>query len=96
MKNKTDMPIEPTQARAQIEQVLGMDDVHLREVIRAIAQAGGMSERRADAITRDADAIRRRLSSVRAEDLQKVLAQISPQQMAQLTEQLQNLKKKED
>ena len=96
MKNKNSWQAEPSQADEKIAAVLGMDDENLRAVVRAVAQAGGMSERRAESMTRDADAIRRKLSSVRTEDLQKLLSQISPEQMAALAEQVQRLKQKHD
>lgn len=93
MKHKQDWQgSAPTDA--QLSEVLSMEDDRLREIVRAIAQAGGMSAGRAEAMTRDADAIRRKLSTVRAEDLQKALSQISPEQMAALTEQMQKLKQK--
>ena len=96
MKNQSGWPKDQSAANEQISQVLSMDDDRLRAAVRAIVEAGGMSGRRADAMTRDADAIRRKLSSIRAEDMQKLLAQISPEQMAALTEQLQKLKNKEN
>ena len=92
MKNKNDWQSVPSPTDEQISEVLGMDDDRLRTIVRAIAEAGGMSRGRADAMTRDADAIRRKLSTVRAEDLQRALSQISPEQMAALTEQMQKLK----
>ena len=96
MKNKNSWHAEPSAADERISAVLGMDDERLRAVVRTIAQAGGMSERSAAALTSDADTLRRKLSSVRAEDLQKMLSQISPEQMAALTEQMQKLKQKND
>ena len=91
MKNKNGWqpPTDDT-----ISEVLGMEDDRLRAMVRAIAEAGGMSDDRADAVSRDADAIRRRLSSIRAEDVQKAMAQIPPEQMAALAEQLRRLKPK--
>ena len=91
MKNKNGWqpPTEDT-----ISEVLGMEDDRLRAIVRAIAEAGGMSNERADAMSRDADMIRRKLSSIRSEDVQKAMAQISPDQMAALAEQLQKLKPK--
>ena len=96
MKNKNGWHSEPSAAEEKIAAVLGMDDDRLRAVVRAVAQAGGMSERSAAALTGDADTLRRKLSSVRAEDLQKMQSQISPEQMAALTEQMQKLKQKND
>ena len=91
MKNKNGWqpPTDDT-----ISEVLGMEDDRLRAIVRAIAEAGGMSNERADAMSRDADMIRRKLSSIRSEDVQKAMAQISPDQMAALAEQLQKLKPK--
>ena len=89
MKNKNGWqpPTDDT-----IAEVLGMEDDRLRAIVRTIAEAGGMSEERADAMSRDADVIRRKLSSVRMEDMQKAMAQISPDQLAALSEQLRKLK----
>ena len=91
MKNKNGWqpPTDDT-----ISEVLGMEDDRLRAIVRAIAEAGGMSNERADAMSRDADMIRRKLSSIRSEDVQKAMAQISPDQMAALAEQLQKRKPK--
>lgn len=89
MKNKNGWqpPTDDT-----IAEVLGMEDDRLRAIVRTIAEAGGMSEARADAMSRDADVIRRKLSSVRMEDMQKAMAQISPDQLEALSEQLRKLK----
>lgn len=76
---------EPTIGREQVDAVLRMDDKSLREAVRALATAGGMSERRAAAVSRDADAIRRRLSSVTAEDLQKMLSRLTPEMLSELS-----------
>ena len=79
-------------AEEKVSQVLRLDDEALQSALRAVAQASGMSVRRAEALTRDPDAIRKKLASVTAEDLQKMLARITPEQMAMLTEQLQKNK----
>ena len=92
MKNKNEWKPGAQPTDETIAEVLGMDDDSLRTMVRSIAEASGVSGARADMMTRDADAIRRKLSSVRAEDLQRALAQITPEQMTALTEQLQKLK----
>lgn len=95
MKQQNGWQADAASAQKKVSEVLGLNDEQLQAALRAVAQASGLSERRTNALTRDPDAIRRKLSSIRAEDLQKMLAQISPEQMAALTEQLQHLKKQE-
>lgn len=85
---------EPAIGREQVNAVLQMDDNALREAVRALATAGGMSERRASAVSRDADAIRRRLSSVTAEDLQKMLSRLTPEMLSEISGMLDADKKK--
>jgi len=89
-RNETGVP--PIDGNA-VSQVLRLDDETLRAAVKAIASAGGVSERRADQMTRDTDKIRRKLSEIRSEDLQKLLSRISPEQLAALSEQLKQLQK---
>ena len=72
----------------EVAQVMRLDDQTLREAVRALATAGGMSERRAAAVSRDADAIRRKLSSVSEQDLQKMLSRLTPQMLAEISDAL--------
>ena len=76
-----------------VSQVLRLDDETLRAAVKALASAGGMDEKRADLMTRDADKIRRKLSGINSEDLQKLLSRITPEQLAALSEQLKQLQK---
>lgn len=94
MKQQNEWTKDGIPTGGEVSQILKLNDDQLRAAVRAVAEAAGMSERRANAVTRDADAIRRKLSSVRTEDLQKLLSQISPEQMAELSAQLQKLKNK--
>ena len=72
----------------EVAQVMRLDDQTLREAVRMLATAGGMSERRAAAVSRDADAIRRKLSSVSEQDLQKMLSRLTPQMLAEISDAL--------
>ena len=76
----------------QVSDILGMEDTALCDAVRAVAEASGMDARRAQRLTRDADAIRKKLASVRPEDLQRLLAQIPPEQMAAIAGQLEKKK----
>lgn len=95
MKQQNGWQTDAASAQEKVAEVLRLNDEQLQAALRAVAQASGLNERRTNALTRDPEAIRRKLSSIRAEDLQKMLAQISPEQMAALTEQMQHLKNKE-
>ncbi len=95
MKEQKGFSADVTAAEEQVSRVLGMNDAQLQAALRAVAQASGMSAKRTEALTRDPDAVRRKLSSIRPEDVQNMLARISPEQLAALTEQLQELKNKE-
>jgi len=95
MKQQNGWQTDAASAQEKVSEVLRLNDEQLQAALRAVAQASGMNERRANALTRDPDAIRRKLSSIRTEDLQKMLAQISPEQMAALTDQLKHLKNQE-
>ena len=79
-----------------LAQVLGMDDDKLCAAVRALARAGGMDERRAGMLTRNPDIVRCKLSSVRAEDIEAMLARMTPEQMQMLTEQMKKLKNGEE
>ena len=91
MKQQNGFFSDASSAKEKLSQVMRLNDAQLQAALRAVAEASGLGVRRTDALTRDPDAIRRKLSSIRAEDLEKMLAQISPEQMASLTEQLQLL-----
>lgn len=95
MKQQNGWQTDAASAQEKVAEVLRLNDEQLQAALRAVAQASGLNERRTNALTRDPEVIRRKLSSIRAEDLQKMLAQISPEQMAALTEQMQHLKNKE-
>ena len=95
MKQQRGLFEDASSANEKLSQVMRLNDAQLQAALRAVAQASGLNERRTNALTRDPEAIRRKLSSIRAEDLKKMLAQISPEQMAALTEQMQHLKNKE-
>ena len=95
MKQQRGLFEDASSANEKLSQVMRLNDAQLQAALRAVAEASGLGARRTDALTRDPDAIRRKLSSIRAEDLEKMLAQISPEQMAVLTEQIQRLQKKE-
>ena len=95
MKQQNGWQTDAASAQEKVAEVLRLNDEQLQAALRAVAQASGLNERRTNALTRAPEAIRRKLSSIRAEDLQKMLAQISPEQMAALTEQMQHLKNKE-
>lgn len=95
MKQQNGWQTDAASAQEKVSEVLRLNDEQLQAALRAVAQASGMNERRTNALTRDPDAIRRKLSSIRTEDLQKMLAQISPEQMAALTDQLKHLKNQE-
>lgn len=71
--------------------VLALDDEQLKQAVHTLAVAGGMDARRADAMSRDPDKIRRKLSSVTERDLEKMMEQISPEQWKALADQLKNL-----
>ena len=94
MKQQNGLFADGASANEKLSEVMRLDDVQLQAALRAVAQASGLSARRTDALTRDPDAIRRKLSSIRAEDLEKMLAQISPEQMAALSEQLRQQRNK--
>ena len=81
---------------SDLAQVLKMNDDQLCAAVRVLAQAGGMDERRAGMLTRNPDAVRRKLSSVRAEDLEAMLSRITPEQMQVLAEQMKKLKNTEE
>lgn len=95
MKQQNSYFSDGASASEKLSEVMRLNDAQLQAALRAVAQASGMSGRRTDALTRDPDAIRRKLSSIKAEDIEKMLAQISPEQMTALSEQLQQLKNKE-
>ena len=95
MKQQNGWNGDASSAQEKVSQVLRLDDAQLQEALRIIARASGMSDRRTDALVRDPDAIRRKLSSIRAEDVEKMLSQISPEQLAALTQQMQNQKNQE-
>ena len=92
MKQQNGWQGDAQQAKEKMSEVLSLNDEQLRAAIRAAAMAGGMNERRAQALSRDPDAIRRRLASVKPEDLQKMLSQISPEQMEALAEQVRQMR----
>ena len=95
MKQQRGLFEDASSANEKLSQVMRLNDAQLQAALRTVAEASGLGARRTDALTRDPDAIRRKLSSIRAEDLEKMLAQISPAQMAVLTEQIHRLQKKE-
>ena len=95
MKQQNGFFADPSSASEKLSEVMRLNDAQLQAALRAVAQASGLSTRRTDALTRDPDAIRQKLSSIRAQDLERMLAQITPEQMAALTEQLQRLQNKE-
>lgn len=71
--------------------VLALDDEQLKQAVHTLAVASGMDARRADAMSRDPDKIRRRLSSVTERDLEKMMEQIAPEQLKALADQLKKL-----
>ncbi len=95
MKEQNGYLADGASAEEKLSEVLRLNDAQLQAALRAVAQASGLSARRTDALTRNPDAIRRKLSSIRAQDIENMLAQISPAQMAELSEQLKQLKNKE-
>lgn len=80
---------------SDLAKVLEMDDRKLCETVRALAQAGGMDAHRAGMLTRNPDAVRRKLSSVRAEELEAMLSRVTPEQLQVIAEQMQKWKTKE-
>ncbi|MBQ8577962.1 MAG: hypothetical protein IJ449_08410 [Clostridia bacterium] len=71
--------------------VLALNDEQLKQAVHNLAAAGGMDARRADAVSRDPEKLRKKLSSVSERDIEKMLAQIPPEQLRAIAEQLKNL-----
>ncbi len=68
--------------------VLALDNEQLKQAVHSLAAASGMDTRKAEMIARDPEKIRKKLAQVTEREIERMLASLTPEQMAAIMAQL--------
>ncbi len=87
------MPNDSMFDPAMRDKVMAMDDAGLGALIRSLAMAGGVNAKKAERLSRDTDGIRRKLASLKEEDIRRLLTQVDADTLDTLRAQVEQRKR---